>query len=87
MCIVTPALQKVACQTVMTVEQRTEEANWFRKIGTTTAFTSLQKKTMLQILLGFHFVCVPVNSLELSFAVRERPRQNERFLNVIIPGK
>lgn len=55
MCIVTAALQKVARQTVMTVEQRTEEANWFRKIGTTTAFTSFQKKNYAADLGGFSF--------------------------------
>lgn len=33
---VAAALQKVSHQSCMTVEKRTEEANWFRKIGTKT---------------------------------------------------
>lgn len=70
LCIITPpknvcvALQKVSHQSGMTVEQRTEEANWFRKIGTMTLpllDTSVKHgMPSLEILQHLHFVCVCV---------------------------
>lgn len=99
----TAALQKVSPQSGMTVEQRTEEADWFRKIGTkalSLLVTSNWNGVLsLKILQHLHFLCVlcgharvcacvcPCCSLELSSAVQEQPWQNEGFLCTLLPGK
>lgn len=74
----------------MTVEQRTEEANWFRKIGTHLSPLACYRSTILQRL---HFslrvsACVcPRYSVELGSAVQEPSGQDEGFIYALLPGK
>lgn len=92
---ITAALQKVSHQSGLTVEQCTEEATWFRKIGNKNLVISIRNGMLtmpsFEILPHLHCLCCvcvsPYFSLELSSAVRDLPRQNEGLLHAVLPGK